>query len=71
MAKSKTQKKDASLENGQVDPNEAENQQLASPGVEDGDEKLPPFLRKQKSKLHKHRDILQHSIKVVSRENLR
>jgi len=51
MAKSKTQKKDATSENGQVDSTESENQQLASSGIEEGDENLPPFLRKQKKQV--------------------
>jgi len=56
MPKSKAQKKDALSENGQVDAAEVENQPLDSPSKEDGDEKLSPFLRKQKSKLLQLRD---------------
>jgi DnaK suppressor protein len=71
MAKSKAQKKDAPLENGQVDSTEVEDQELASSGIEDGDEKLPPFLRKQKSKLLQLRDSLLDSMMGVSRDTLR
>src|ERR1700744_455121 len=71
MAKSKAQKKDATSENGQVDSTELENQQLASSGIEEGDEKLPPFLRKQKSKLLQLRDSLLDSMTGVSRDTLR
>jgi DnaK suppressor protein len=71
MAKSKAQKKDATSENGQADPAEIEAQQLASSGVEDGDDSLPPFLRKQKSKLLQLRDTLLDSMMGVSRDTLR
>jgi DnaK suppressor protein len=71
MAKSKTQKKDATSENGEVDSTELENQQLASSGIEEGDEKLPPFLRKQKSKLLQLRDSLLDSMMGGSRDTLR
>ena len=71
MAKSKAQKKDASLENGQIDSTEVDDQQLASSGIENGDEKLPPFLRKQKSKLLQLRDSLLDSMMGVSRDTLR
>jgi DnaK suppressor protein len=71
MAKSKAQKKDATSENGQADPAEIEAQQLASSGVEEGDDSLPPFLRKQKSKLLQLRDTLLDSMMGVSRDTLR
>jgi DnaK suppressor protein len=71
MAKSKAQKKDAPLENGEVDSTDLENQQPPSTGIEDGDEKLPPFLRKQKSKLLQLRDTLLDSMMGVSRDTLR
>src|SRR6202051_3447582 len=71
MAKSKAQKKDATLENGQGDSAEIENQQLTPSGIEDGDDKLPPFLRKQKSKLLQPRDSLLDSMMGVSRDTLR
>src|ERR1700723_165411 len=71
MAKSKAQKKDATLENGQGDSAEIGNQQLTKSGIEDGDDKLPPFLRKQKSKLLHLRDSLLDSMMGVSRDTLR
>src|ERR1700739_2435 len=71
MAKSKAQKKDATLENGQGDSAEIEKQELSSSSTEDGDEKLPSFLRKQKSKLLQLRDSLLDSMTGVSRDTLR
>jgi DnaK suppressor protein len=71
MAKSKAQKKDATSENGQIDPAEIEKQQISSPAGDEGDEKLPPFLRKQKSKLLQLRDSLLDSMMGVSRDTLR
>lgn len=71
MAKSKAPKKDASLEDGLVDATEIDKQPLPSPGKEDGDEKLSPFLRKQKSKLLQLRDSLLDSMMGVSRDTLR
>ncbi len=71
MSKSKPQKKDALSENGQVDGTEVEKQPLTSPSKEDGDEKLSPFLRKQKSKLLQLRDSLLDSMMGVSRDTLR
>ena len=71
MAKSKSQKKDASSENGYIEPAELEKQELSSSSTEDGDEKLPSFLRKQKSKLLQLRDSLLDSMMGVSRDTLR
>src|SRR6202166_2583772 len=71
MAKSKAQKKDATSENGQIDSAEIEKQQISSSTVDEGDEKLPPFLRKQKSKLLQLRDSLLDSMMGVSRDTLR
>ena len=71
MAKSKGQKKDESLDNGQSDPAEFEAQEEESLSTEEGDEKLPPFLRKQKSKLLQLRDSLLDSMTGVSRDTLR
>jgi DnaK suppressor protein len=71
MAKSKPQKKDVSSENGDVDSTEFEKQQLPSSSIEDGDENLSPFLRKQKSKLLHLRDSLLDSMMGVSRDTLR
>jgi DnaK suppressor protein len=71
MAKSKAQKKDATSENGQGDSAEIEKQQLTSSGIEEGDDSLPPFLRKQKTKLLQLRDTLLDSMMGVSRDTLR
>ncbi len=71
MAKSKPQKKDASSNNGHVDSEEIVNQEIATPANEDGDESIPPFLRKQKSKLLQLRDTLLDSMMGVSRDTLR
>ena len=71
MAKSKAQKKDATLENGQGDSAEIGNQQLTPSGIEDGDDKLPPFLGRQKRKLIQLRDSLLDSMMGVSRDTLR
>jgi DnaK suppressor protein len=71
MAKSKPQKKDESSKNGSVDSAEFVNQQITPPAGEDGDESLPPFLRKQKSKLLQLRDTLLDSMMGVSRDTLR
>ena len=51
MAKSKAQEEDGSWENEQLDTGEFEKPELTSSTIEDDDEKLPPFLSKQKSKL--------------------
>ena len=51
MAKSKAQEEVGSSENGKLDTVEREKPELLSSSIEDGDEKLPPFLGKQKSKL--------------------
>jgi hypothetical protein len=71
MAKSKGQKKDASSKNGNEESAEFVNQQTPAPAGEDGDDKLPPFLRKQKSKLLQLRDTLLDSMMGVSRDTLR
>src|SRR5580693_8090026 len=71
MAKSKGQKKDESLENGQNDPAELEPQEEESLSTEEGDEKIPPFLGKQKSKLLQLRDSLLDLMTGVSRDTLR
>ena len=70
MPKSKAQKKDTTSDNGQVEPDEVEEEQLES-GSEEGDENLPLFLRKQKSKLLQLRDSLLDSMMGVSRDTLR
>jgi DnaK suppressor protein len=71
MPKSKGQKKDASSKNGNEESAEFVNQQPTSAAGEDGDEKLPPFLRKQKTKLLQLRDTLLDSMMGVSRDTLR
>jgi DnaK suppressor protein len=71
MAKSKGQKKDALSKNGNEESAEFVDQQTPAPSSEDGDEKLPPFLRKQKSKLLQLRDTLLDSMMGVSRDTLR
>ena len=71
MAKFKGQKKDLSSKNGTEESAEFVNEQLPSAGSEDGDDKLPPFLRKQKSKLLQLRDTLLDSMMGVSRDTLR
>jgi hypothetical protein len=71
MAKSKAQEEDGSSENGQLDTGEFEKPEMLSSSVEDGDEKLPPFLGKQKSKLLQLRDSLLDLITGVSRDTLR
>jgi RNA polymerase-binding transcription factor DksA len=70
MAKSKAQKKDMTSDNGQVEPDEVEQEQVDS-SLEEGDENLPLFLRKQKSKLLQLRDSLLDSMMGVSRDTLR
>src|SRR6516165_7094167 len=71
MAKSKAQEEDGSSENGQLDTGEIEKPELLSSSIEDGDEKLPPFLGKQKSKLLQLRDSLLDLMTGVSRDTLR
>ena len=71
MAKSKPQKKDASSKNGYLDSAEFVNEQVTPPDAEEGDDTLPPFLRKQKSKLLQLRDTLLDSMMGVSRDTLR
>lgn len=71
MPKSKGQKKDASSKNGNEESAEFVNQLPTSPAGEDGDDRLPPFLRKQKTKLLQLRDTLLDSMMGVSRDTLR
>src|SRR5215471_11654332 len=70
MAKSKPQKRDAASDNGQVDPDEIQQEPVDSV-IEEGDEDLPQFLRKQKHKLLQLRDSLLDSMMGVSRDTLR
>jgi hypothetical protein len=68
MAKSKEQEEDGSSENEQLDTGEFEKPELLSSSVECGDEKLPRFLDKQKSKLLQFRDSLLDLMTGVSRD---
>src|SRR5580700_705234 len=70
MAKPKVQKKDTVSDNGHVEPEDIEPEQADS-SIEEGDENLPLFLRKQKSKLLQLRDSLLDSMMGVSRDTLR
>jgi len=70
MPKSKAQKRDTMSDNGQVEPDEIQQEQLDS-SIEEGEEHLPIFLRKQKSKLLQLRDSLLDSMMGVSRDTLR
>jgi DnaK suppressor protein len=80
MAKSKTQKKDDASANGHLPADETRETPVSSassisslsPAPKDnGDEKLSPFLRKQKLKLLHLRDTLLDSMMGVSRDTLR
>jgi len=71
MAKPKAQEEGDSSENERLDTGELEKPELLSSILEDGDEKLPPFLGKQKSKLLQLRDSLLDSMTGVSRDILR
>src|SRR4029077_6474426 len=71
MAKSKAQEEDGSSENGQLDTGEFEKPGRRTPSIENGDEKLPPFVGKQKSKLLQLRDSLLDLMTGVSRDTLR
>ena len=70
MAKSKAQEEDGSSENGKLDTGEFEKPELLSSRIQDGDEKIPPFLGKQKSKLLQLRDSLLDLMTGVSRDTL-
>jgi DnaK suppressor protein len=74
MAKSKLQKKDDASANGHspADENtEMPRNSIASVPKDNGDDKLSPFLRKQKLKLLFLRDSLLDSMMGVSRDTLR
>ena len=80
MAKSKIQKKDDASANGHLPADELRETPVSSassisslsPAPKDnGDEKLSPFLRKQKLKLLHLRDTLLDSMMGVSRDTLR
>src|ERR1700751_2827922 len=70
MAKSKAQKRYTLSDNGQVEPDEIQQEQLDS-SIEEGEEDLPIFLRKQRSKLLQLRDSLLDSMMGVSGDTLR
>lgn len=71
MAKSKNNKKDAAFANAHVKSDAAETASVAHAEETNGDEKLAPFLRKQKAKLLQLRDTLLDSMMGVSRDTLR
>jgi DnaK suppressor protein len=74
MAKSKLQKKDDASANGHLPADENGERPISSvPSApkDNGDEKLSPFLRKQKLKLLYLRDTLLDSMMGVSRDTLR
>jgi DnaK suppressor protein len=74
MAKSKLQKKDDASANGHLPADEKREtpvSAVASAPNDNGDEKLSPFLRKQKLKLLYLRDSLLDSMMGVSRDTLR
>ena len=74
MAKSKLQKKDDASANGHLPADEKRETPVsagASAPNDNGDEKLSPFLRKQKLKLLFLRDSLLDSMMGVSRDTLR
>jgi len=67
----KAQEEDGSSENGKLDTGELEMPELLFSSIGDGDERLPPFLGKQKSKLLQLRDNLLDSMTGISRDTLR
>src|ERR1700752_762605 len=74
MAKSKLQKKDDASANGHLPADEKREtpvSAVASAPSDNGDEKLSPFLRKQKLKLLFLRDSLLDAMMGVSRDTLR
>src|ERR1700693_344877 len=74
MAKSKTQKKDDASANGHLPADEIREttiSAISSAPKDNGDDKLSPFLRKQKLKLLFLRDSLLDSMMGVSRDTLR
>lgn len=74
MAKSKLQKKDDASANGHLPAGENREAPVSSVSAapkDNGDDKLSPFLRKQKLKLLFLRDSLLDSMMGVSRDTLR
>ncbi|HYZ73014.1 MAG TPA: hypothetical protein VE641_08035, partial [Chthoniobacterales bacterium] len=74
MAKSKLQKKDDASANGHLPADEIRETPVSAVSAapkDNGDDKLSPFLRKQKLKLLFLRDSLLDSMMGVSRDTLR
>src|SRR5882762_9607712 len=71
MAKSKTQKKQEASPNGHSPAEQTAQVLTTGTNNEAGDEKLPPFVGKQRSKLLQLRDSLLDLMTGVSRDTLR
>jgi DnaK suppressor protein len=71
MAKSKIQKKQEGSPNGHLPADKTGQGFAAGTNNEAGDEKLSPFLKKQKAKLLQLRDSLLDAMMGVSRDTLR
>src|ERR1700732_3173531 len=71
MAKSKTQKKQEASPNGHSPAEQTAQVLTTGTNNEAGDDKLSPFLKKQKAKLLQLRDSLLDSMMGVSRDTLR
>jgi DnaK suppressor protein len=71
MAKSKIQKKQEESPNGHSPADQTGQGFTAGTNNEAGDEKLSPFLKKQKAKLLQLRDSLLDAMMGVSRDTLR
>ncbi len=71
MAKSKTQKKQEASPNGHSPAEQTAQVLTTGTNNEAGDEKLSPFLKKQKAKLLQLRDSLLDAMLGVSRDTLR
>ena len=71
MAKSKIQKKHEASPNGHSPADQPDQVLTAGTNNEAGDEKLSPFLKKQKAKLLQLRDSLLDAMMGVSRDTLR
>jgi len=71
MAKSKTQKKQEASPNGHSPAEQTAQVLTTGTNNEAGDEKLSPFLKKQKAKLLQLRDSLLDAMMGVSRDTLR
>jgi DnaK suppressor protein len=71
MAKSKIQKKEEASPNGHSPAEQPAQVLTAGTNNEVGDEKLSPFLKKQKAKLLQLRDSLLDAMMGVSRDTLR